>query len=117
MEVYGQLQPSTTAGETQQVADEWKMPNFQVLIRVHHNPREALFIPTKENCPIPLEWLEIHRTTTTDFDHGELREIQDFCTQAERNGNRVLDEPWTGKTMFNIVPKALAKERNGNLVV
>ena len=32
MEVSGQLQSSTTAGETQQVADEWKMPNFQVLI-------------------------------------------------------------------------------------
>ncbi len=77
------------------------MPNLHTLIRVHVNPRSELLLPTSENYPIPLDWLDMYRTTETSLDYGQLREIEDFGSVDARN------EPtrkWTGRSVFQIVP-------------
>ena len=46
--------------------DTWTTNN-DVLIRHHLTPRQKLFIPTVEDCPIPLKFLDVMRTTETDL--------------------------------------------------
>ena len=45
------------------------MPNKSFLIRTHVNLRFELFLPTVDNCPLPLEWLEILRRTDTSLEN------------------------------------------------
>jgi hypothetical protein len=52
-----------------------------------------------------LEWIDIFRRTETSLVHGQLREIGDFWTVDARTQPRVLDEEWTGKSVFQIIPK------------
>ena len=83
--------------------DYWTMPNHDLLIRWHVVPRTSLFTPTTDDCPLPLEWLDILRETKTDLQHAELDCIDDFWTQDSLNGARDLDEEWIGRTSFNIL--------------
>jgi len=56
----------------------------------------------------------------TSLDHGQLREVDDFWTVDARSEPRVLDEEWTGRSVFQIVPKQppLGKQwQDGRLTV
>ena len=39
------------------------------LYRVHVKPRRVLFHPADGDCPLPLKFLDVMRTTLTDLDH------------------------------------------------
>ena len=81
------------------------MPNSNILIRNIVVPRPKMFVPTVENCPIPLEWLDITRNTTTSLSHNMLHKIDDYWTHDARNGARELDEEWTGHVQFDLLHK------------
>ena len=80
---------------------------------IHHNqPRTKLFQPTEENCPIPLKYIDVMRTTETNLEDKSLSKIEDFWGSADtasspkRGGkpfNAELSEPWTGKTTFELL--------------
>ena len=57
------------------------------------NP-EPFFVPKREECPVPLEWLDIMRETRTDLRHNGLAVIHDFWTADGRVERRELDEEW-----------------------
>ena len=83
--------------------DYWIMPNNHMLKRVHVKPRTYLFVPSREDCPVPLEWLDIMRETRTDLRHNGLAVIHDFWTADGRVERRELDEEWTGITIFEVM--------------
>jgi hypothetical protein len=97
------LYPSTDNREALEIPDQqdyWTMPNFDVLIRNHVIPRTNLYVPTPEECPIPLEWLDITRRTDTDLAHPNHRSVEDFWTEDRRSGSGKAidpDEMWIGK--------------------
>ena len=41
-------------------ADFWTCTGH-VFTRHHKTPRNKLFVPTAENCPMPLKWLDVER--------------------------------------------------------
>ena len=64
--------------------DFWSLTQ-DVLIRHHKIPRRHLFVPTKKNCPIPLEYIDVLRTTYTDLDSASERMFEGMWTEAESN--------------------------------
>ena len=91
--------------------DKWRITKD--LLIIHHNqPRTKLFQPTEENCPIPLKYIDVMRTTETNLEDKSLSKIEDFWGSADtasspkRGGkpcNAELSEPWTGKTTFELL--------------
>ncbi|MDP7647377.1 MAG: DNA (cytosine-5-)-methyltransferase, partial [Candidatus Woesearchaeota archaeon] len=72
------------------------------LIRHHKQPRNTLYVPSDEDSPIPLKYLDVQRLTQTNADHLKDKEIRDIWTEQ---GNKALDVPWTGRTLFTILKK------------
>ena len=56
--------------------DEWIMAG-DVLTRVHHAPRVKLFTFDEVPCPIPLEYIDVMRTTDTDLTEAAEARIED----------------------------------------
>jgi len=79
--------------------DTWQINN-DVLIRIHSTPRTKLFQPDEVDCPIPTKYLDVMRRTETDTEHLAERHIRDYWFD---DGPRDLSEPWTGRTIFNLL--------------
>ena len=81
--------------------DFWKLTR-DLLIRYHVNPRTTLYVPTDEDCPIPVKYLDVMRTTHTDVEtpQSEVR-IEDHWTEPD--AQRALSSDWTGKTCFDLL--------------
>ena len=76
--------------------DFWTLTEHQ-LVRHHRTSRNTTFVPTPENCPIPLRYLDVMRMTSTDLDPTDERLFEDeWPTIRERE----LSDYWTGKTIF-----------------
>ena len=63
--------------------DEWHIIG-DALVRTHHNPRVTLYVPTSEECPIPLKYLHIFRCTNTDLSSRKEHVISDHYTDGRR---------------------------------
>ena len=94
-------------------ADFWTC-NSNVLIRHHRTPRTKLYVPTEEESPIPVKFIDIPRKTTTDSEHLQESEFHDIWIGAESgNGffdklgkvDRSLSTSWTGRTTFTLLKK------------
>ena len=78
--------------------DSWFI-NKQCLVRKNSVPRLKLFVPTQAECPIPLEYLDVMRTTTTSLDRQEETRVEDFWIGDDTEKDRELSW-WTGETLF-----------------
>lgn len=76
--------------------DFWRVTRSMV-IRHHMKPRTNLFVPT-DDCPIPLKYLDVMRTTYTDLEGEAI--IRDYWSDV---GERPLSGQWTGQTMIWIL--------------
>ena len=74
--------------------------NGEVIIRHHRVPRDSLFIPTDDNCPMPLKYLDVFRRTYTDLENKEEASISDLWNL---DGSRRLSDSWRGKTVFEFI--------------
>ena len=75
-----------------------------------------MFVPTEEDCPLPLKYLDILRKTETDLEAYAQREIDDFWT--DDNASRELTDAWTGRVKFTILrptPPAGKEWQDGRL--
>ena len=70
--------------------DTWEMLNNNIFARHHNAPRRHLFIPTREDCPLPLEWLDVMRLTQTNINHEKYIKIEDYWTTDLRDGRIAL---------------------------
>ena len=85
------------AGEA--INDFWSMSgNF---IYCHHvDPRVKLYSPREESFPIPLEYIDVTRTTQTNLDAKQEKRIDDYWNI---DGSRDLSDPWTVFTQFTLL--------------
>ena len=85
------------AGEA--MKDFWSMSgNF--IYRHHVEPRVKLYSPREETFPIPLNHIDVSRTTHTNLDVKQERRIDDYWNI---DGSRDLSDSWTGFTQFTLL--------------
>ena len=85
------------AGEA--INDFWSMSG-SFIYRHHVEPRVALYSPREESFPIPLKYIDVTRTTHTNFDVKLEKRIDDYWNI---DGSRDLSDPWTGFTQFTLL--------------
>ena len=88
--------PETASSSTQ---DRWEVTEEKI-IRIHEEPRNALFVPKPGNCPRPLQMLSGQRVTHMQFADGTQQTFQDdwLKTKASYTPN----ESWVGQTVFTL---------------
>ena len=84
------------AGEA--INDFWSMSG-SFIYRHHVEPRVKLYSPREESFPIPLEYIDVSRTTHTSLDVKQEKRIDDYWNI---DGSRDLSVPWTGFTQFTL---------------
>ena len=82
------------AGEA--INDFWAMSG-SFIYRHHVEPRVQLFSPREESFPIPLNYIDVSRTTHTNLDVKQERRIDDYWNIV---GSRDLSDYWTGFTQL-----------------
>ena len=96
----------TDAGEA--INDSWSMSgNF--IYRHHIEPRVKLYSTREESFPIPLKYIDVSRTTHTNWDVKREKRIDDYWNI---DGSRDLSGYWTGFTQFTLLEE---KAPNGYL--
>ena len=81
------------------------------LVKEHTILRKEMFVPTGENdYPFHNNELEAVRITIGKTESGKNFEIEDSWRRPGR-ANRLLDERWTGKTLFRLKASAQKKYR------
>ena len=70
------------------------------IFRHHGEPRVKLYSPREESFPIPLKYIDVCRTTHTNFDVKQERHIDDYWNI---DGSRDLSDYWTGFTQFSVL--------------
>ena len=87
--------------------DEWVVDeNKMELIRVHKKMRQVKYAPKEGQTPIPLEFLDVKRTTTMEFSKEKIVTQEDDWRSTERPTAKTPDY-WRGKTVFRILPGGL----------
>ena len=69
------------------------------IYRHHVEPRVKLYSPREDSFPIPLKYIDVSRTTCTNFDVKQEKRIDDYWNV---DGSRDLSDPWTGFTQFTL---------------
>ena len=77
----------------------WSMSGI-FIYRHHVEPRVQLYSPREESCPIPLEYIDVSRTTHTNLDVMQESRINDYWNI---DGPRELPDSWTGFTQFTLL--------------
>ena len=67
------------------------------MYRHHVEPRVKAHIPTEKSFLVPLEYIEVTRTTYTTLDVMLETHIDDYWNV---DGDRELSDTWTGLTRF-----------------
>ena len=81
-------------GGTSETNDFWTIYTGY-LTRHQIQRRRTLFVPTPQNCPIPLRYIDCRRKTETDLEDLSERYINDFWshTADDNDPHKQLDEP------------------------
>ena len=85
------------AGEA--INDFWSMSG-SFIYRHPVEPRVKLYSPREESFPISLKYIDVSRTTRTNFDVMQERRIDDYWNI---DGSRDLSDSWTGFTQFTLL--------------
>ena len=81
------------------INDFWSMSG-SFIYRHHVEPRVKLYSPREESFPIPLKYIDVTRTTHTNWDVKQEKRIGDYWNI---DGSRDLSDPWTGFTQFTLL--------------
>ena len=85
------------AGEA--INDFWSISgNF--IHRHHVEPRVKFYLAREESFPIPLKYIDVSRTTRTNWDVMQERRIDDYWNI---DGSRDLSDSWTGFTQCTVI--------------
>ena len=85
------------AGEARH--DFWSMSG-SFIYRHHVELGVKLYSPKEESFPIPLKYIDVARTTRTNFDVKQEKRIDDYWNI---DGSRDLSDPRTGFTQFTLL--------------
>ena len=53
--------------DLQMKEDDFWLVNSEFINRVHKRSRRTLYVPTEEDCPVPLKYIDVMRFTKTSF--------------------------------------------------
>ena len=83
--------------------DHWETTATH-LIRHHVEPRTLMFTPylTDDPLPVPIQQIDVIRTTHTNIDDPEECYIKDVWDTTHLD-HRPLSGEWTGKTCFRLI--------------
>ena len=73
----------------------------ETLVTVCIEPRVHLHVPQEESFPRPLKYIDVIRSTHTDFDVAQEKRIDDHWNV---DGNRNLSDSWTRFTLLIETP-------------
>ena len=91
------------AGEA--INDFWSTSgNFTY--RHHVEPRVKLYSPREESIPIPLQYIDVSRTTQTNLDVMRESRIDDYWNI---DGSRDLSDSWTGFIQFTLLDEKTSR--------
>ena len=79
--------------------DCWSVSGYFVH-RLHVEPGVKLYVPREESFPIPLEYVDVTRTTRTTWDVMLETYFDDYWNV---DGDRELSDTWTGFFRFTIL--------------
>ena len=85
------------AGEA--MHDFWSMSG-SFMYRHHVEPRVELYLLREESFPVSLKYIDVSRTTHTNWDVKLEKRIDDYWNI---DGSRDLSDPWTGFTQFTLL--------------
>ena len=68
--------------------DFWSF-NGDCLICHHRSPRNKTFVQTESNCPLPLKYLDVTRSTHTDIEDDTEHQFDDIWTRV---GEKALSD-------------------------
>ena len=69
------------------------------MFRHHVEPRVNLYSPREESFPIPLNYIDVSRSTHTNLDVMQESRIDDYWNI---DGSRELSDSWTGFAQFTL---------------
>ena len=70
------------------------------IYRHHIEPRSSSHVPREESCPIPLNYIDVTRSTCADLEVAQEKRISDYRDVDE---NRNLSGSWTNFTIFTLM--------------
>ena len=63
-----------------------------------------MHMPEQEDFPLPFEYIDIFRTTLTDLDNYQEKQIDDFWTSGTTvEMEATLSNYWKGSTRFQVM--------------
>ena len=80
-------------------------PSGSFIDRRHVEPRVKLYSSREESFPVPLEYIDLSRTTHTNLDVKQEKRIDDYWNIDD---SRDLSDPWTGFTQFTLLEEKAA---------
>ena len=92
-------QDDSTQDDAEATKDFWSITG-DFIYRHHVEPRVKLNRPKEESIPIPLNYIDVTRTTCTSLDVLLEKHIDD-CWNVD--GERELSDAWTGFTRFTVL--------------
>ena len=75
------------------------------IYRHHVGPRVKHYSPREESFPIPLKYIDVSRTTHTNFDLKQEKRIDEYLNI---DGFRDLSDPWRGFTQVTLLEERAA---------
>ena len=70
----------------------------------HQVPRKTLYMPKAADFPLPLEYVDIFRTTYTDLETTKEKKIKDYWTAGSHvDEEETRSNCWKGSTQFVIL--------------
>ena len=81
-------------------AEDYYIVTGSLVVCHHLSPRTALFVPTDDDFPVPLDVIDVTRNVTTDLED----EAESYFTDVWYDTGIIhLTGSWVGKTSFNIL--------------
>ena len=91
-----EFQPEETKDDAETQHDCWSIQR-DFIYRRHVEPRVQFFVPKEESFSVPLQYIDVIRSTHTDLDVAQGKRVDDHWNV---DGNRNLSDSWTGFTRF-----------------
>ena len=95
----GECQPTESTDDAEARADFWSIQG-DFMYRHLNEPRVQLYVPKEETFPMPLEHIDVTRSTHTDFNVMQEKRIDDYW---DVDSNRSLSDTWRGFTKSTLL--------------
>ena len=93
------FQPTETKDDAAARRDFWSIQG-DFIYRHHVEPRVQLYVPKEESFPIPLQYIDVSRSTHTNLDVMQEKRNNDYWNVDE---DRTLCDSCTGFTIFTFL--------------